>query len=98
MTGETISVVMSVWNGAAYLKEAIDSIADLDDEEAWKLREGFRDVWPSTVVKSLGPLADGPRGQALLIRQLGAHRGNISLLKHASAVALGVHRMASSED
>lgn len=26
MTGETISVVMSVWNGAAYLKEAIDSI------------------------------------------------------------------------
>lgn len=26
MTGETISVVMSVWNGAAYLNEAIDSI------------------------------------------------------------------------
>ena len=26
MTGETISVVMSVWNGAAYLREAIDSI------------------------------------------------------------------------
>lgn len=26
MTSETISVVMSVWNGAAYLKEAIDSI------------------------------------------------------------------------
>ncbi len=28
MTTETISVVMSVWNGAAYLKEAIDSILD----------------------------------------------------------------------
>ncbi len=26
MTGETISVVMSVWNGAAYLAEAIDTI------------------------------------------------------------------------
>lgn len=28
MTAETISVVMSVWNGAAYLREAIDSILD----------------------------------------------------------------------
>jgi dTMP kinase len=73
-------------------KEAIDSLQDLDDEQAWQLREDARDLWPSTVVKSLGPLADSPRGRALLLRQLEAHPDNISLLKHASAVALGVHR------
>jgi dTMP kinase len=77
---------------AADCKEALDSIFELDDPEAWELRERFADVWASTAVKSLGGLADGARGRAFLERQLAAHPDNISLLKHASAVALGVRR------
>ncbi len=76
-------------------KEAIDSLAGLDDEEAWELRERYADLWPSTVVKTLGPLADTARGQAFVTRQLAHHPENISLLKHAAAIALGVHRAPS---
>lgn len=79
-------------------KEAIDSIQDLDDEAAWELREAHADIWPSTVVKSMGALADSARGQALLRKQLAAYPANVSLLKHAAAIALGVHRLAVSED
>jgi dTMP kinase len=79
-------------------KEAIDSIQDLDDERAWLLREAHADTWPSTVVKSMGALADSPRGKALLERQLSAYPANVSLLKHAAAVALGVHRVDAFED
>jgi dTMP kinase len=76
---------------APVVKEAIDSMNELDGEAAWKLRDQFADVWPSTVVKSLGPLADTERGQALVRRQLRRYPDNISLLKHASAIALGCH-------
>jgi dTMP kinase len=81
------------WAVAAEVKEAVDSIVGLDDHEAWKMRETFVDVWPSTVVKTLGPLADGERGRALVTRQLAHHAHNISLLKHTAAIALGVHRL-----
>jgi hypothetical protein len=83
---------------AADCKEAIDSISAMDDAEAWQLREQYSDLWPSTVVKSLGPLADGPKGQALLLRQLERHPGNLSLLQHAAAIALGAHRLAPLDD
>lgn len=73
-------------------KEALDSVIRLDDDAAWELRERYADVWPSTVVKTLGHLADSERGQALLTRQLLQHAENVSLLKHAAAIALGVHR------
>jgi dTMP kinase len=76
---------------AASCKEAIDSIQDLDGPRAWALRERCADVWPSTVVKSLGPLADGPRGRELTERQLKKYPGNVSLLKHAAAIAVGAH-------
>jgi hypothetical protein len=79
-------------------KEAIDSIQDLDDERAWLLREAHADTWPSTVVKAMGALADSERGKALLERQLAAYPANVSLLKHAAAVALGVHRVDAFED
>jgi dTMP kinase len=72
-------------------KEAIDSLQSLDGPGAWALRERCADVWPSTVVKSLGPLASTPRGQALVQRQLRRHAGNISLLKHAAAIAVGAN-------
>ena len=70
-------------------KEAIDSIDALDDEEAWELRLSMADRWPSTVIKSLGPLAATPRGRALMTRQLSRHPTDISLLKHAAAPVLG---------
>jgi dTMP kinase len=75
-------------------KEAIDSIDGLDASEAWELRESYLDTWPSTVVKALGPLADAPRGKAIVERALSRHPRNISLLKHVSGIALGNHRDA----
>jgi len=84
------------WQVASNTKEALDSIAHLDDEQAWALREAFQDVWPSTVVKTLGALADSARGRALVERQLIAHPNNVSLLKHVAAIALGIHRPGSA--
>ncbi len=72
-------------------KEAVDSMFGLDGERAWKLRQGFADVWPSTVVKSLGALSSTPPGIKLIERQLRRYADNISLLKHAAAIALGAH-------
>lgn len=80
------------WQVASETKEAIDSIVDLDDVEAWAMREAFADVWPSTVVKTLGVLAGSERGRALVQRQLAAHPNNVSLLKHAAAIAMAVRR------
>jgi dTMP kinase len=76
---------------APVCKEAVDSLQDLDHPRAWALRDACADIWPSTVVKSLGPLADGARGQALVERQLRRYPDNISLLKHSAAIAVGAH-------
>ncbi len=79
-------------------KEAIDSIQSLDDEPAWELRENNLDRWPSTVVKSLGAQAGSERGKALVARQLATHASNVSLLKHVSAIALGIPRGPEFDD
>jgi dTMP kinase len=76
---------------APLVKEAIDSLNELDGDVAWRLREQFSDVWPSTVVKTLGRLASTAAGEALVERLLRAHPDNVSLLKHAAAIALGAH-------
>ena len=81
---------------AADCKEALDGLQSVDAEEAWSLRESNADVWPSTVAKSLGALADTPRGARLVERLLAAYPGNVSLLKHAAAIALGLHRSTVS--
>ncbi len=73
-------------------KEALDGLQGLDSERAWSLRDAARDVWPSTVVKTLADLADGQRGMELIDRQLRRYPENVSLLKHVSAIALGLHR------
>ncbi|HVY29067.1 MAG TPA: dTMP kinase [Polyangiaceae bacterium] len=83
---------------AADCKEALDGLQGVDAAPAWSLRESHADVWPSTVVKSLGAVADGERGRRLLTRQLQTHPANVSLLKHAAAIALGLHRGASLYD
>jgi dTMP kinase len=76
---------------APLVKEAIDSLNELDGEMAWRLREQFADLWPSTVVKTLGRLASTAAGEALVARLLRSHPDNVSLLKHAAAIALGAH-------
>ena len=76
---------------AAECKEALDGIHGLDGADAWTLREEHVTHWPSTAVKSLGPLADGARGRALVERALGEKRASLSLLKHLTSIALGNH-------
>ena len=72
--------------GAA-VKEALDSMGGMDGAEAWALREELCDRWPSTAVKSLGPLYTGARGRALADRALAARPDDVSLLKHLTALA-----------
>ena len=75
-------------------KEALDGLQGVAVSEAWALREASQDVWPSTVVKTLAGLADDARGQELVKRQLRRYPDNVSLLKHVSSIALGLHRQA----
>lgn len=83
---------------ASECKEALDSIRGLDDAGSWQLRDEHIDRWPSTVIKSLGLLADEARGKALLSRQLQRYPENISVLQHAAAIFLGAHRDDREED
>ena len=71
-----------------HCKETLDSIYGLSGDEAWRLRATFADLWPSAVVKSLGPLASTTEGRELVARQLGRNPGDLLLLKHAAAIAL----------
>jgi hypothetical protein len=81
---------------AAVCKEAIDSLQDLDAPPAWALREKYADVWPSTVVKTMGPFAGTDRGRALTERQLRKYPENVSLLKHAAAIAVGANLLSEN--
>jgi dTMP kinase len=73
-------------------REALEGFAGVDAEEAWALRTDYADVWPCATVRSLGMLADSPRGQELLARQLTRHGASLNVRRHAAAIALGVHR------
>lgn len=75
-------------------KETIDSISGMDVENAWEMRLEMADRWPSTVVKSLGLLSTTDRGRALVARQLAAHPGDLSLLKHVSSSSLAAPAFA----
>ncbi len=70
----------------ASVKEALDSMAGMDSKQAWALRDELCDRWPSTAVKSLGPLYAGKRGRALADRALTARPDDLSLLKHVTAL------------
>ncbi|MEM9492458.1 MAG: hypothetical protein AAGC55_25145 [Myxococcota bacterium] len=67
---------------ARSVKEALDSMVGLDDAPSWALRAECLDIWPSTVVKSLGDLGLSERGRSLALRALARYPDNISLLKH----------------
>jgi dTMP kinase len=76
---------------APHCREALDSMLGLDTEVGWEIRESCLMLWPASVVKSLGVLVNGPRGAELLRAALAAFPRNITLLKHATAIALGAH-------
>lgn len=69
------------------VKETIDSIVGMDVEAAWELRDRCADVWPSTVAKSVAPLAGSARARRLVDHLLAGHAANLSLLKHATRIA-----------
>jgi dTMP kinase len=79
---------------ARHCKEALDGFEGVDNLEAWTLREASYDVWPSSVVKTLGPLADADRGRAVVERQLAAYPEDVSVLRHVARIVLGLHRGA----
>jgi dTMP kinase len=68
-------------------KEAIDSMNGLDSDAAWQLREASIDAWPSTVLKTVVPLARTDRAVKLTRELLERYPSNISLLKHATRIA-----------
>ncbi len=71
-------------------KEAVDGICGADEPEAWALRESCANLWPSTVVKSVGVLRDSARGRALLERQLSLYGHELGVLRNASLLALNL--------
>jgi dTMP kinase len=71
-------------------KEALDGIAGVDEPAAWALRERYADLWPSTVVKSLGSLHDSARGRTLLGLQLARHGQRVGVLRNAALLALNL--------
>jgi dTMP kinase len=76
-------------------KEAVDGLVGADEPEAWALRERCADLWPSTVVKSLGVLHRASRGRALLERELSLYGHQLGVLRNASALALDLFSSAA---
>jgi len=72
---------------APHNKEVFGSMIAVDDERAWEIRHQCRDIWPSTVVKSMGPLGLSSPGQAIVEELLARYSDNISLLKHVTRLA-----------
>jgi dTMP kinase len=70
-------------------REVLDSMLGSDHPVAWQIRESCLELWPASVIKSLGVLVNGARGAELLRKALASAPSNISLLKQATAVAIG---------
>jgi dTMP kinase len=76
-------------------REALDSMIGLDHPTAWEIREDCLELWPPSVVKSLGVLVSGARGHALVERALAQFSGQISLLKQAAIITTGASLLRS---
>jgi dTMP kinase len=76
-------------------REALDSMIGLDHPIGWEIREACLEIWPPSVIKSLGVLVSGARGQALLDQALSQFSDQISLLKQAAIIATGASLMRS---
>lgn len=70
----------------SHCEETLDSIVGLDSEPAWQLRAARLEVWPSSAVKSLGPLALTDRGRELVATALARSPTDIALWRHALVV------------
>ena len=79
-------------------KEAIDSIWGMDQPQSWTLRQRATDDWPSTVAKSLGPLANDKRGHDLCQDLLQANPSNLSLLKHVTELSARAQMESIDDD
>lgn len=64
--------------------EMLDSIVGLDDERAWSLRDRTLALWPASVVKSMGMLAQSDRGAAMIARALAEHPMNLALWRQVT--------------
>ena len=73
----------------ALCEETLDSLIGLDTAQAWKLREGARDRWPASAVKSLGPLGATERGGQFVTGALAHAPHDVALWRHALIVAGG---------
>jgi len=69
-----------------HCEEVLDTITGLDAPAAWQLREDRVGVWPSSVLKSLGPLAATERGQALIASALASAPRSIAVWRQAILV------------
>ncbi len=72
-------------------REALDSMIGLDHPTAWEIRESCLEIWPPSVVKSLGVLVSGARGHTLVEQALAEFPDQISLLKQAAIIATGAN-------
>jgi dTMP kinase len=70
-----------------HAKEALDSILGMDGERAWALRAALSEVWPSSVLQSMGPLARTSRGRRLAAR-LVESVPHVAVWRHM--IALGI--------
>ena len=71
----------------AQCEETLESFEGMDGATAWRLRQALADTWPAASVKSLGPLAETPRGRELITRLLTAHPRDFALLRQAARTA-----------
>ena len=72
-------------------REALDSMIGLDQETGWEIRDSCLEIWPPSVIRSLGVLVNGARGRELLDRALAGFADQISLLKQAAIIATGAN-------
>ena len=63
-------------------KEMLDSISSMRSERATRLRHAARDLWPSTVVSSIGAQLQDELAWELRWSQLERHPGDMLLVKH----------------
>ena len=66
------------------MREALDSVLGVDSERAWALREKLAPVWPAAAIGSLGHLAHGARGAALLHATLDRAASDVEALRQAT--------------
>lgn len=71
---------------APHCEEVTGTITGLDVPRAWQLRDDRVAIWPSGVLKSLGPLAATERGQALIALALARAPSSVAVWRQTLLV------------